>query len=131
MGIARAMTPEDLTERLLDFAARVGRVVDALPDIRLGRHVAGQLVRSGTSPAANYDEGCAAESPADFVHKLNIALKELRESRVWLRLSVKANLLPDPKLAELIDECTQLCKILAKSIVTSKRNTGHLPPPNR
>src|SRR2546428_11457944 len=122
-----SMTPEGLTERLLDFGARVGAVVDALPDTRLGRHVAGQLIRSGTSPAPNSDEGCAAESPADFAHKLNIALKELRESRVWLRLSVKAKLLPEKKLASLIDECSQLCNILGKSIVTSKRNTGRLP----
>lgn len=125
------MTPDDLAERLLEFAARVGTVADALPDTRLGRHIAGQLVRSGTSPAPNYDEGCAAESPADFAHKLNIALKELRESRVWLRLSVKANLLPDRQLADLIDECTQLCRILGKSIVTSKRNSGRLPPRGR
>src|SRR6266550_7212978 len=82
---------EDLEERLLDFAARVGLVVDALPDTRMGRHVAGQLVRCGTSPAPNYAEACAAESRGDFVHKLGIVLKELRESRAWLRLIVKAS----------------------------------------
>ena len=74
---------EDLEDRLLDFAARVGKLVEALPDTRLGRHVAGQLVRSGTSPAPNYAEACAAESKKDFIHKLGIALKELRESRVF------------------------------------------------
>ena len=72
---------EDLEDRLLDFAARVGKLVEALPDTRLGRHVAGQLVRSGTSPAPNYAEACAAESKKDFIHKLGIALKELCESR--------------------------------------------------
>src|SRR4051812_17855116 len=82
-----------LEERLLEFAARAGKVVDALPDSRLGRHVAGQLVRCGTSPAPNYAEACAAESRADFIHKLGIVLKELRESRVWLRLAVKSQLL--------------------------------------
>ena len=85
------MTPDQLTDRLPDFAARVGNVVDAPPDTRLGRHIAGQLVRCGTSPAPNYNEGCAAESPADFTHKLSVALKELRESRVWLRLIVKTH----------------------------------------
>lgn len=112
-----------LEERLLDFAARTGLVVDALPDTRMGRHVAGQLVRCGTSPAPNYSEGCAPESRADFVHKLGIVLKELRESRVWLRLIVKAKLLPSAKLNDLIDECFQLMNIIAKSIVTAKANS--------
>lgn len=112
-----------LEERLLDFAARTGLVVDALPDPRMGRHVAEQLVRCGTSPAPNYSEGCAAESRADFVHKLGIVLKELRESRVWLRLMVKAKLLPPAKLNALIDECFQLMNIIAKSIVTAKANS--------
>lgn len=114
------MTPDELSDRLLEFAARVGKVVDALPDTRLGRHVAGQLVRSGTSPGPNYEEGCAGESRADFVHKLSICLKELRESRFWIRLIVKTELLPDKKMASLLDECTQLCKIVAQSIVTAK-----------
>jgi len=112
-----------LQERLLDFASRVGLVVDALPDTRMGRHVAGQLVRCGTSPAPNYAEACAAESRADFVHKLGIALKELRESRVWLRLCVKSKLLPSKKLNALIDENTQLMNIIGKSIVTAKSNS--------
>jgi hypothetical protein len=76
------VTPEELSERLLEFAVRVCKVVEALPDTRLGRHVAGQLVRCGTSPAPNYEEACAAESRADFVHKLSICLKELPESRL-------------------------------------------------
>jgi four helix bundle protein len=114
------MKPTDLAERLLDFAARIGNVIDVLPKTRLGRHVAAQLVRSGTSPAPNYEEGCAAESRADFVHKLSIALKELRESRYWMRLSVRSRLLPQEKMSELIDECEQLCRILAQSIVTAK-----------
>jgi four helix bundle protein len=79
---------EDLEELLLGFAARVGQVVDALPDTRLGRHGGGQLVRSGTSPVPNYAEACAVESKKDFIHKLGSALKELRENRIWLRLIV-------------------------------------------
>ena len=116
------MNPEELSERLLDFAARAGKVVDALPDTRLGRHIAGQLVRCATSPAPNYEEGRAAESRADFVHKLSICLKELRESRFWLRLIARTELLPDKKMASLLDESSQLCKIIAQSILTAKDN---------
>ena len=83
------MTSEELADRLINFAARVGNVVDALPDTRMGRHIGGQLVRSGTSPAPNYEEACAAESRADFSHKLSICLKELRESRCWIRLIIR------------------------------------------
>src|SRR6185436_19689430 len=79
------MTSAELAERLIEFAARVGKVVDALPDTRMGRHIGGQLVRSGTSPAPNYEEACAAESRADFVHKLSISLKELCESSCWIQ----------------------------------------------
>jgi len=116
------MTSEELRERLIDFAARVGKVVDALPDTRMGRHVAGQLVRSGTSPAPNYEEGCAAESRADFIHKLSICLKELRESRSWIRLIIKTEMLPEHRMGELLDECNQLCNIIGQSIVTAKEN---------
>ena len=113
---------EDLEDRLLDFAARVGKLVDALPDTRLGRHVAGQLVRSGTSPAPNYAEACAAESKKDFIHKLGIALKELRESRVWIKLILKADMLPADRIEPLLDESNQLCNIIGKSVVTAKAN---------
>ena len=113
---------EDIEERLLEFAVRVGKAVDALPDTRLGRHIAGQLVRSGTSPAPNYAEACAAESKKDFIHKLAIALKELRESNVWIRMIVKSELIPEQRLEQLQDECDQLCKIIAKSLVTAKSN---------
>ena len=113
---------EDLEDRLLVFAARVGNVVDALPDTRLGRHIASQLIRSGTSPAPNYSEACAAESKRDFIHKLGIALKELRESRTWIKLIIRANLLPEPRMFELFDEVNQLCNIIGKSIVTAKAN---------
>src|ERR1700722_7278071 len=94
---------DDLLERLLDFAARIGKVVDALPGTRLGRHIAGQLVRCGTSPASNYEEACATESRSDFVHKLKIVLKELRESRCWIRMIVRTDLIPQTRLADLLD----------------------------
>jgi four helix bundle protein len=114
------MTPEELSERLWRFAARVGKVVDALPDTRLGRHVAGQLVRCGTSAPPNYDEGCAAESRRDFIHKLGIALKELKETRGWLRFIPIAALLRERRIAALVRECEELLNIIAQSILTAK-----------
>ena len=79
-------------------------------------------MRSGTSPAPNYEEGCAAESRADFVHKLSICLKELRESRSWIRLIIKTEMLSEHRMGELLDECNQLCNIVAQSILTAKAN---------
>ena len=75
-------------------------------------------------PRQNYEEACAAESRADFVHKLSICLKELRESRSWIRLIIKTEMLPEHRMGELLDECNQLCNIVARSIVTAKENKG-------
>ena len=119
------MTPEELSGRLWKFAARVGKVVDALPDTRLGRHVAGQFVRCGTSSPPNYDEACAAESRADFAHKVGVALKEMRETRGWLRFIVIAGLLPENRVGALVQESEGLAKILGKSSVTAKRRFRH------
>jgi four helix bundle protein len=116
------MTPDELGNRLVDFAIRAGNILDALPDTRLGRHIAGQLVRCATSPAPNYEEACAAESRADFIHKLLIALKELRESRSWLRMIARSNLLREHRMADVLDECTQLANILGQSVVSAKAN---------
>lgn len=80
------MTPQELEDRLIDFAVLVITVVEALPNTKAGNHVAGQLVRSGTSPAPNYAEARSAESRKDFIHKMKISLKELRESMVWLKV---------------------------------------------
>jgi four helix bundle protein len=119
---------EALEDRLIDFAARCGRAIDALPDTRMGRHVAGKLLRCGTSAAPNDAEACAAESRNDFVHKLGIALKELRESRIWLLLCAKCELLDPSVLMPLTDEYTQLMRILAKSIVTAKSSVARSGP---
>lgn len=109
-----------MEDRFIEFAVRVGEVVNALPDTKLGRHIAGQLVRSGTSPAPNYGEACAAESRADFVHKLGVVLKELRETRIWLKLAIRSKCLPAKRLDLLIIECSELMNIIGKSIVTAK-----------
>jgi four helix bundle protein len=121
------MTPDELSERLLNFAARAGKLIDALPDTRLARHIAGQLVRCATSPAPNYAEACAAESRGDFIHKTSICPKELRETRVWLQLIQKAELLPEPQVRPVLNECTELCNILGQTVVTAKRNAQKGP----
>ena len=112
----------ELEERLLDFAVRVGKVVDSLPDTRLGKHIAGQLIRAGTAPAPNYGEACGSESKNDFIHKMGIVFKELRESRIWIRMVIKAELVPQKRMAEVLDECEQLCNINGKSLLTAKTN---------
>lgn len=128
MATGSSRTGDDLAERLLEFAARIGKIVDTLPDSRLGRHIAGQLVRSGTSPAPNYAEACGGESRRDFIHILGICLKELRESRCWIQLIIKAELLPEARMREILDECPQLCNIVGKSIVPAKSATTRRAP---
>jgi four helix bundle protein len=112
----------DIEDRMLEFAARIGKVVDALPKTRLGKHIANQLIRSGTSPAPNYSEASAAESKKDFIHKLGIVLKELRETRTWVRLIIKSELLTADKVGPILDECEQLGNIIGKSLITAKQN---------
>ena len=115
------MTADEFSDRLWRFAARIAAVVDALPDTRSGRHVAGQLVRCGTSPAPNYDEACAAESRRDFVHKIAVAAKEMRESRGWLKFIILTKMLPEQTITTLIEESEQLLRMLSKSASTARR----------
>ncbi len=79
----------DLEDRLIDFAVRIIRIAEALPKTKTGNHIAGQIIRCGTSPAPNYGEAQGAESRSDFIHKMKISLKELRETRVWLLMIVR------------------------------------------
>ncbi|MDQ3250222.1 MAG: four helix bundle protein [Chloroflexota bacterium] len=111
---------DDIEERLIRFAVRVMKVCDTLPKTPAGRHVADQLLRAGTAPAPNYGEGRSAESKRDFIHKLKIALKELNEARIWLRMVILSEMLSTHLLDNLIDECEQLCKILHSSIQTAQ-----------
>jgi four helix bundle protein len=112
----------DLEERLLEFSARIIRLVDALPSTRAANHVAGQLLRCGTSPYGNHGEVEAAESRKDFIDKLKICLKELKESRRWLRLVKKAQMLPAPKLSPILHETEELIMIFFASIRTAEKN---------
>jgi four helix bundle protein len=126
------MTPPELSDRLWQFAARIAKVVDALPDTRVGRHVAAQIIRSGTAPGPNYDEARSGESQADFIHKISIALKELVETRGWLKFIVLARLLSAQRVVKVLDECEQLCRILGKSVATAKSGRdGTTPRPAR
>jgi four helix bundle protein len=84
---------DELEERLIDFAVRIVRLSSGLPKTAAGKHIAGQILRSGTSPAPNYGEARGAESHADFVHKLRIVLKELNETSIWLRVIERSQLL--------------------------------------
>ena len=114
----------DLEDRLIDFAVRIIRIAEALPKTKIGNHIAGQIIRSGTSPAPNYGEAQSAESRSDFIHKMKLSLKELRETRVWLLMIIRANLIkPTSKLEPLIDENNQLISIFVKSIDTAKRKS--------
>jgi four helix bundle protein len=112
----------DLQERLIDFAVRIIRMAESLPKTKVGNHIAGQLIRCGTSPAPNYGEAQSAESRSDFIHKMKICLKELRETIVWLIMIVRADLIkPASKLEPLIEENDELISIFVSSIKTAKQ----------
>jgi four helix bundle protein len=111
----------DLEERLLDYAVRIIRLVEALPNTRAGHHVAGQLLRSGTASLPNHGEAQAAESRADFIHKMKVCLKELRETLRWLKLVQRVPLVkPVDKVAPLLKETDELIRIFVKSLQTSQ-----------
>jgi four helix bundle protein len=112
----------DLEERLLAYSVQIIRLVEALPATRAGNHVAGQLLRSGTSPLPNHAEAQAAESRADFVHKMRICLKELRESLRWLRLVARVPLVkPASKVESLLVETEELVRIFSASVRTAQQ----------
>ncbi|MBL7149732.1 MAG: four helix bundle protein [Candidatus Cloacimonetes bacterium] len=112
----------DLQDRLIDYAVRIIKVSEQLPDTKAGKYISSQMLKSGISPAPNYGEAQSAESRADFVHKLKVALKELRETEVWLKIIVKAKLIqPSTKLFPLLQETEELISILFKSIDTAKK----------
>jgi four helix bundle protein len=114
-------TDYDLEERLLEYSARIIRLVERLPATRAGNHLAGQLLRSGTSPLPNHGEAQAAESANDFVHKLKICLKELRESHRWLLLVQRVPLMRPRLVDALAKETDELIRIFVRSIQTAKQ----------
>jgi len=113
-----------IEDRLIDFAVRIITLVEALPDTKAGRHISGQLLRSGTSPAPNYGEAQSAESRADFLHKMKICLKELRETLIWLKIIERKPLCPKKRLVPILTECDELISIFVKSVQTAERSKG-------
>lgn len=121
----------DLEDRLINFAVRITKVVEALPDTKVGNHVGAQLLRSGTSPAFHYGEVQSAESRNDFLHKMKVCLKELRETRITLLIVERKELLPARKVAGVLGECEELIRIFRSGIATAERNRGRHPVSRR
>ena len=116
----------DLEERLIAFAGNIISLTEMLPNTRTGAHIAGQLVRSGTSPAPNYGEAQSAESRRDFIHKIKIVLKELRESSVWLKIIQRNGFATnDQMVSSALAECDELIRIFSKSTVTAESNKNN------
>jgi four helix bundle protein len=110
---------DDLEERLVNFAVRIIKLNGYLPKSQAGKHVGGQVLRSGTAPAAHYAEARGAESTKDFVHKLKLCLKELNETRVWLKMITQSEMLSNAQLQSIVQECDELCRIINASIKTT------------
>ncbi len=113
----------DLEDRLVEFSCRIIEVVEVLPNTRAGNYIAGQLIRCGLAPALLYGEAQSAESRMDFIHKMKIVLKELKETRVCLKVITRAKMIaPVERINDIRSENEQLISIIAKSIDTAKKN---------
>ena len=123
---ADASKSAELQKRLIAFAAKVVEISAKLPKTEQGRHICCQILRSGTSTAANYAEARGAESRADFVHKLRIVLKELNETAVWLQLISQCCLFSPEILTPIVAENQELCRIIAASVKTARQHVARL-----
>ena len=112
----------NLEERLINFAVLVLEITEKLPDTKGSNHLSSQLVRSGTAPALHYGEAQSAESRKDFIHKMKIALKEMRESLICLKIIERKNYLCDQSTVNAISELHELISIFVKSIETARKN---------
>ena len=115
---------DQLEDRLIDFAARMIQLAGRLPRTFQARHIANQILRSGTAGAPNYAEARGAESRADFIHKLRIVGKELNETAVWLRIISKSSLLPPESIADIVAENKELSRIVSASIKTARTRSA-------
>ena len=113
-----------LEARLIDFAEKVCLLSERLPRTPLGTHISGQLLRCGTSVAPNYGEAQSSESRKDFIHKMQVCLKELRETYVWLELVTRLRMDEHADLEKLTSELNELIAIFVASITTARRNAG-------
>ncbi|WP_194777601.1 four helix bundle protein [Pararhodonellum marinum] len=113
----------NLEDRLIDFAVDIIALVESLPNTKASNHLGGQLMRSGTSPALNYGEAQSSESRKDFIHKLRVILKELRESLTCIKIIMKSKIPYEmSKIEPLYKESNELISIFVKSIDTAQRN---------
>jgi four helix bundle protein len=117
---SNASRADQLEKRLILFAAKIVSLSAKLPKTQQGRHISSQILRSGTSSAANYGEARGAESRADFIHKLKIVFKELNETVIWLEVITESSILSADNTSCLITESRELCRIIAASIKTSR-----------
>ena len=120
-GMKENAKADALESRLIKFAGDIMTLVSQLPKTPQGKHIASQILRSGTAAAPNYAEARGAESRADFIHKLRIALKELNETSIWLRVIQRGFEISPDTLSALVAENTELCRILVASVQTAKR----------
>ena len=120
----------NLEERLIDFACSVIKIAESLPKSNAGNHLSIQLIKSGTSPALHYGEAQSGESSKDFIHKMKLVLKELRETFNNLRIIRKLSWLQSQDLHQVIDENNQLISIFVKSILTAQKNSKKITPEN-
>ena len=114
------MDKNDLQERMINFAVRIIKMVDSMPNSISGTAIARQIVRSGTSPSANYRAACIAKSDKDFVNKLKMVEEELDETSHWLTLIMRSEMMKPSRIQPLHQECCELLSIIVKSIVTAK-----------
>ena len=117
---ASASKANDLEKRLISFAAAIVSLSSKLPKTPQGRHICGQILRSGTAAAANYGEARGAESRADFIHKLKVVFKELNETTIWLEVITQSSLLSPENIVAIVAENRELCRIIAASIKTAR-----------
>lgn len=114
------MNKDELRERMTTFAVRIVKMVDSMPQTTAGLAIARQIVRSGTSPSANYRAACLAKSDKDFINKLKMVEEELDETSHWLDIIIRSNMMNTSRLQPLSQECNELLNIIAKSIITTK-----------
>ena len=119
-----ASRANQLERRLIGFAAAIVSLSSRLPRTPQGRHICGQILRSGTAAAANYGEASGAESRADFIHKLKVVFKELNETTIWLEVIVASSLLSPENVVAIVAENRELCRIIAASIKTARASTN-------
>jgi len=116
------MTPDELKKRTKEFSLRVMHVVDALPKSAKAQAIAHQLMRSGTSVAANYRAACRSRSRAEFVSKIGVVQEEADETALWLELIIDDNILPAAKITALLTEANELVAIMAASCISARNN---------